>query len=100
MKGISRQIKISSELSYRLNSINQMSGSTWASKVKNALALITVEPTMVLYMMAFMTTTVVEQAFFVDRACRTNHHFDASICDNLTSEENKDYNKKVQVSQL
>ncbi|EFA08602.2 proton-coupled folate transporter isoform X1 [Tribolium castaneum] len=60
------------------------------------LKLITVEPTMVLYMMAFMTTSVVEQAFFVNKACRVNHGLNASICDNLT--EYEELNKEVQVT--
>lgn len=60
------------------------------------LSLITVEPTMVLYMMAFMITTVLEQAFFVDKACRVNHKFNSTICDNITNYD--EYNKQVQVS--
>lgn len=62
------------------------------------LKVITVEPTMVLYMMAFMTTSVVEQAFFVDKACRVNHNFNASICDNITAKENEAMNKEVQLT--
>lgn len=53
---------------------------------------------MVLYMMAFMTTSVVEQAFFVNKACRVNHGLNTTICDNLTADEYKDLNKEVQVT--
>ncbi|RZC34752.1 MFS 1 and/or Sugar tr domain containing protein [Asbolus verrucosus] len=62
------------------------------------LKLITVEPTMVLYMMAFMTTSVVEQSFFVDKACRVNHGFNSTVCDNLTLDEFEDLNKQVQIT--
>lgn len=54
----------------------------------------TVEPTMFLYMMAFMVTSVIEQAFFVYRACRVNHNFTEEICTNL--EQHDDYKKIVQ----
>ncbi|XP_069691547.1 probable peptidoglycan muropeptide transporter SLC46 isoform X2 [Periplaneta americana] len=59
--------------------------------------LITVEPVMFLYMMAFMLTSVVEQAFFVDKACRVNLNFSDTICSNLTDKQYKEYNKQVQV---
>lgn len=59
--------------------------------------LITVEPVMFLYMMAFMLTSVVEQAFFVDKACRTNLNFSDNICSNLADNQYKEYNKQVQV---
>lgn len=49
------------------------------------------------YMMAFMITSVVEQAFFIHKACRVNHGLNATICDNLTADEHKDINKEVQV---
>jgi PCFT/HCP family folate transporter-like MFS transporter 1/3 len=61
------------------------------------LELITVEPVMFLYMMAFMLTSVVEQAFFVDKACRANLNFSDNICSNLADSQYKEYNKKVQV---
>ncbi|KAJ9575642.1 hypothetical protein L9F63_007503 [Diploptera punctata] len=59
--------------------------------------LITVEPVMFLYMMAFMLTSVVEQAFYVDKACRANLNYNDSICLNLTDKSNEGYNKKVQI---
>jgi PCFT/HCP family folate transporter-like MFS transporter 1/3 len=48
-------------------------------------------------MMAFMLTSVVEQAFFVDKACRVNLNFSDTICSNLTDNQHKEYNKQVQV---
>lgn len=58
---------------------------------------ITVEPVMFLYMMAFMLTSVVEQAFFVDKACRVNLNFSDTICSNLADKQYKEYNMHVQV---
>ena len=60
--------------------------------------LVTVEPVMFLYMMAFMLTSVVEQAFYVNKACRANLNFTDQICQNLTDKSNEEYNKKVQVT--
>jgi hypothetical protein len=48
-------------------------------------------------MMAFMLTSVVEQAFFVDKACHANLNFSANICANLADNQYKEYNKQVQV---
>lgn len=70
---------------------------TWGAKFKHFLQLITVEPTMVLYMMAFMLTSVVEQSFFVYKACRVNHGYNDTICKNITAKIYEDYNKEVQV---
>lgn len=56
---------------------------------------ITVEPTMFLYMFAFQLTSVIEQAFFVHKACQVNHNYSAEICNNLT--QYVDINKDVQV---
>lgn len=56
---------------------------------------ITVEPTMFLYMFAFQLTSVIEQAFFVHKACQVNHNYSAEICNNLT--QHPDINKEVQV---
>ncbi|XP_031354714.1 solute carrier family 46 member 3 isoform X3 [Photinus pyralis] len=64
----------------------------------NFIKLITVEPSMVLYMMAFMTTSIVEQAFFVDKACRVNHNFTQAICDDISNPINADANKHVQLT--
>ncbi|KAF4518417.1 hypothetical protein B566_EDAN002070, partial [Ephemera danica] len=38
---------------------------------------------MFLYMLAFMLTSVVEQAFFVDRACRVNLGYPDEICSDI-----------------
>ncbi|KAH8302096.1 hypothetical protein KR044_002687, partial [Drosophila immigrans] len=56
---------------------------------------ISVEPTMFLYMFAFMITSVVEQNFFVQKACRVNRNFTADICDNINKKENEEYKKEV-----
>lgn len=77
-----------------------MNPKEWLTSLKNGLAMVTIEPSLVLYMMAFMTTTVVEQALFVDKACRVNHGFNASICDNIAAKENEAFNKEVQVRAL
>lgn len=53
---------------------------------------------MVFYMMAFMLTNVVEQSFFVHKACTVNHGFNETICKNITANEYEEYNKEVQVS--
>lgn len=57
---------------------------------------ISVEPTMWFYMMAFMFTSVVEQAFFVYKACRVDHGYTEQICLNLN--DHKDIKTEVQVS--
>lgn len=58
--------------------------------------IITVEPAMTLYMLAFMLTTVIEQAFFVRRACMVNHNYTAEICDNL--KDYPDIKNEVQIT--
>lgn len=60
--------------------------------------LISVEPTMFLYMLAYMITSVVEQAFYVEKACLVNHGYSHEICDNLDA--NDTIKKEVQVSEL
>ncbi|KAL0118681.1 hypothetical protein PUN28_009387 [Cardiocondyla obscurior] len=57
-----------------------------------------VEPTMWLYMMAFMFTSVVEQDFFRYKACRVDHGYSQEICANLNSIDNKTIKAKVQVT--
>ncbi|CAH0564017.1 unnamed protein product [Brassicogethes aeneus] len=59
---------------------------------------ITVEPTLVLYMMAFMVTSVVEQAFFVHKACTVDHGYNATICDNISDEQYKNISKEIQIT--
>lgn len=48
---------------------------------------VSVEPTMWLFMMAFMITSVVEQAFFVYKSCRVDHGYSEKICSNLNDNE-------------
>lgn len=59
------------------------------------LRQVSVEPTMFLYMMAFMLTTVVEQVFFVYKACRVDHGYPEDVCRNIEKFEN--VKKEVQV---
>lgn len=49
-----------------------------------------------LYMMAFMITSVVEQAFFVYKACRVDHGYSEEVCANLN--ENQTLKAAVQVT--
>ncbi|KAF7400515.1 hypothetical protein HZH66_005699 [Vespula vulgaris] len=57
---------------------------------------ISVEPTMWLYMMAFMITSVVEQDFFINKACRVDHDLSEETCANLKA--NETLNTEVQVT--
>uniref|UniRef100_A0A182W047 Major facilitator superfamily (MFS) profile domain-containing protein n=1 Tax=Anopheles minimus TaxID=112268 RepID=A0A182W047_9DIPT len=57
---------------------------------------ISVEPSMFLYMMAFMLTSVVEQAFFLYKACTVDHGYSHEICLNI--EQYQDIKKQVQVT--
>lgn len=65
-------------------------------ETKTWFQYITVEPTMFLYMFAFQLTSVIEQAFFIQKACLVNHNFTAQICENLSNYT--DINKEVQVN--
>ncbi|XP_054013732.1 thymic stromal cotransporter homolog [Hylaeus anthracinus] len=51
------------------------------------IADISVEPTMWLYMMAYMITSVVEQAFFVYKSCRVDHGYSEEVCAKLNDNE-------------
>lgn len=57
---------------------------------------ITVEPSMFLYMMAFMLTSVVEQVFFLYKACTVNHGYSHDICINI--ENYQEIKKEVQIT--
>jgi MFS transporter, PCFT/HCP family, solute carrier family 46, member 3 len=57
---------------------------------------ISVEVSLFLYMMAFMITTVVENAFFVYKSCTVNHNFTHEICINI--QNFTDINKEVQMT--
>ena len=48
-----------------------------------------------LYIMAFMITQVIEQAFFIFKACRVDHGFSEQVCKNLSA--NKTLQAEVQV---
>ncbi|XP_068985895.1 probable peptidoglycan muropeptide transporter SLC46 isoform X2 [Bombus flavifrons] len=74
---------------------NTISGEKWR-KYFRWMEKVSVEPTMWLYMMAFMITSVVEQAFFVYKACRVDHGYSEEICANL--KDNATINTKVQVT--
>lgn len=50
---------------------------------------ISVEPTMWLYMMAFMFTSVIEQDFFRYKACRVDHGYSEKECLKMNNEEIK-----------
>lgn len=65
-------------------------------KCTKVVKLTSVEPTMWLYMMAFMTTSVIEQAFFVYKACRVDHGLGEEICRNITA--NKTLIAEVQIT--
>jgi hypothetical protein len=56
--------------------------------------LISVEPTLFLYMMAFMLTSVVESVFFVYKACTVNHGHPHEIC--IEIEKHADIKAEVQ----
>ncbi|XP_017043048.1 proton-coupled folate transporter [Drosophila ficusphila] len=60
----------------------------WAWHVVKSIS---VEPTMFLYMFAFMITSVVEQNFFLYKSCRVNNNFTEEICRNLNKPENKEF---------
>ncbi|XP_065088593.1 proton-coupled folate transporter [Ochlerotatus camptorhynchus] len=57
---------------------------------------ITVEPSMFLYMMAFILTSVVEQVFFLYKACTVNHGYSHDVCINI--ENYQDIKKEVQIT--
>jgi PCFT/HCP family folate transporter-like MFS transporter 1/3 len=55
---------------------------------------VTVEPSLFLYMMAFMVTTVVENVYYNYKSCTANHNFTHEICIEL--EKHDDVKKLVQ----
>ncbi|KAI8041795.1 hypothetical protein M5D96_006064 [Drosophila gunungcola] len=63
----------------------------WAWHVVKSIS---VEPTMFLYMFAFMITSVVEQNFFLYKSCRVNNNFTEEICRNLNKAENEYFKNK------
>lgn len=73
----------------------QRSTDSLCQRLIHLVESISVEPTMFLYMFAFMFTSVVEQEFFVQKACRVNHNFSAEICANINANENKEHKQQV-----
>ncbi|XP_030380286.1 proton-coupled folate transporter [Scaptodrosophila lebanonensis] len=65
------------------------------SRGRRIFGAISVEPTMFLYMFAFMFTSVVEQNFIVYKACRVNNNFSEEVCTNINKPENKEYQERV-----
>lgn len=57
---------------------------------------ISVEPTMFLYMFAFLFTSVVEQDFFVRKSCLVNNNYSQEICDSL--DKYPEIKKEVQIT--
>ncbi|XP_053624035.1 probable peptidoglycan muropeptide transporter SLC46 isoform X2 [Plodia interpunctella] len=51
---------------------------------------------MFFYMMAFMITSVIEQTFYVYKACTVNHGYSSEICYNISNYE--DINNEVQLT--
>ncbi|XP_072385002.1 lysosomal proton-coupled steroid conjugate and bile acid symporter SLC46A3 isoform X2 [Diabrotica undecimpunctata] len=70
----------------------------YSNKFLHYFKYVTVEPTMLLYMMAFMTTNVAEQSFYVYKTCTINHGYNKTICDNINTPEYKNISKEVQAS--
>ncbi|XP_043650265.1 proton-coupled folate transporter [Drosophila teissieri] len=67
----------------------------WAWHVVKSIS---VEPTMFLYMFAFMITSVVEQNFFLYKSCRVNRNFTEEICRNLNKPENEKFRKEAMLT--
>jgi len=59
---------------------------------------ISVEPTMWLYMMAFMFTSVIEQDFFRYKACRVDLGYSKEICLKLNDDDNKAIKLNIGIS--
>nr|XP_036671818.1 proton-coupled folate transporter isoform X1 [Drosophila suzukii] len=70
------------------------SGRTACQWAWHVVKSTSVEPTMFLYMSAFMITSVVEQNFFLYKSCRVNNNFTEEICRNLNKAENEEYWRK------
>ncbi|XP_030751845.1 proton-coupled folate transporter [Sitophilus oryzae] len=68
------------------------------SRICHYLSYVTVEPSLTLYMMAFMITSVIEQSLFVYKACRVDHGYNETVCRNISQPEYSDINKKVQIT--
>ncbi|KAF7281514.1 hypothetical protein GWI33_004594 [Rhynchophorus ferrugineus] len=64
----------------------------------NYLKYITVEPSLTIYMLAFMITSVVEQSLFVYKTCKVDHGYNETVCRNIYQKEYSDINKEVQIT--
>lgn len=53
---------------------------------------------MFFYMLAFMITNVIEQTFYVFKACTVNHGYSEEICYNIS--DYKDIKTEVQVRKI
>lgn len=67
------------------------------NKKQRDFPLIGVEPVMFLYMAGIMTTTVVEESFFIFKACSVNLGYPVDICHNISDKAYKNYSDAVQV---
>ncbi|XP_058791948.1 proton-coupled folate transporter isoform X2 [Phymastichus coffea] len=72
----------------------------YKKKFIHLIKFISVEPTMWLYMMAYMITSIVEQAFFIQKACSADLGYSELICSNLNRDKNKQIKEKVIVSEF
>ncbi|KAL4717813.1 hypothetical protein ACJJTC_000962 [Scirpophaga incertulas] len=79
-----------------IDHINDRADTVRVIDVKKWYNYITVEPTMFFYMMAFMITSVIEQTFYVFRACTVDHKYSEEICYNINQHEH--INNEVQVT--
>lgn len=71
------------DIEFKMVSTNSKYSCKFCTKYFQWIKLISVEPTMWLYMMAFMITSVVEQDFFIYKACRVDHNLSEETCANL-----------------
>ncbi|XP_034240532.1 proton-coupled folate transporter-like isoform X1 [Thrips palmi] len=62
-----------------------------------AARCVTVEPVLFSYMFAFMLTSVVEQDFYVDRACRAHLNLSDYVCSHIRDKGNEDDLSRVQI---
>lgn len=60
-------------------------------------ANITVEPVMLVHMLAFMLTSVVGQSFLVHRACRVHLGLPETVCSSIQEPQYKNESARVQV---
>ncbi|XP_026284774.1 proton-coupled folate transporter isoform X1 [Frankliniella occidentalis] len=73
---------------------NRRHGGCWLVR---GLRSVSVEPVLFAYMFAFMFTSVVEQSFYVDRACRVHLNYSDHICSHIQDPTFKEEQNRVQV---